>query len=146
MKNTLCGLAVTALLAAAPAAFGQDAAVAKNTVSQQSYEVEVSTVSDTLKATMDSEFADWSGNVGTNFLRVSAGKEIALTYRAYAESGKFKIQLRNKDGETFWEEDIPSGSETVVQRTLPVTQDGEYNVSIAGAGSKGKFNVSWMVK
>jgi hypothetical protein len=145
MKNTLCGLAGAALLAAAPAAFGQETAVAKNTFSQ-SYQVEVSSVSDSLKATMDSEFADWSGNVGTNFLRVPAGKAIALSYRTYAESGDFKIQLRNKDGKTFWEEALPVGSETVGQRTLPVAQDGEYQVNIAGSGSKGKFNVSWTVK
>ncbi len=144
MKNTICGLMVTALLAAAPA-FGQDAAVAKNTVSQ-SYKVEVSSDSDSLKASMDSEFADWSGNVGTNSLRVPAGKQIALTYRAYAESGDFKIQLRNKEGETFWEEALPLRSETLVQRTLPVSRTGEYYVTIAGAGSKGKFNVSWTVK
>lgn len=144
MKNTLCGLVAAALLAAAPAAFGQDA-LARNTASQ-SYEVQVSSVADSLKATMSSEFADWSGNVGTNFMRVPAGKEIALTYRTYAESGDFKIQLRNKEGETIWEEALPAGSETVGQRTLPVAQAGEYRVSIAGHGSKGKFNVSWTVK
>jgi hypothetical protein len=145
MKNTLCGLMAATLLAAAPAAFGQHASVAKNTVSQ-SYEVQVSSNTDSLKATMDSEFADWSGNVGTNFLRVPAGKEIALSYRTYAESGDFKIQLRNKDGKTFWEEVLPVGSETVVQRNLPVAQAGEYQVNITGSGSKGKFNVSWTVK
>ncbi len=144
MKNTLCGLMAAALLAAAPA-FGQDAAVAKNTVSQ-SYNVERSTNTDSLKASMASEFADWSGNVGTNSLRVPAGKQIVLNYRTYAESGDFKIQLRNKDGKTFWEEDLPIGSETVGQRTLPVAQAGEYYVTIAGRGSKGKFNVSWTVK
>jgi len=144
MKNTLCGLMVAALLAAAPA-FGQDAALAKNTVSNR-YVVEVSSEADSLKATMSSEFADWSGNVGTNFLRVPAGKEIALNYRTFAQSGDFKIQLRNKDGKTFWEEDLPVGSETVGQRTLPVPEAGEYQVNIAGSGSKGKFDVSWTVK
>ena len=96
MKNTLYGLAAV-LLAAAPAAFGQEAAVAKKTVSHV-HGTRVSSVTDTdsLKATMDSEFTDWSGNVGTNSLRVPAGKQIALTYRAYAEAGDFKIQLRNK--------------------------------------------------
>jgi hypothetical protein len=136
---------VAALLAAAPAAFGQDAAVAKNSVSQ-SHKVETSTNTDSLKATMDSEFADWSGNIGTNFIRVPAGKKIALSYRTFAESGDFKIQLSNKDGKTLWEEALPTGSETVGQRTLPVAEAGEYRVSIAGHGSKGKFNVSWMVK
>lgn len=145
MKNTLCGLAVAALLAAAPAAFCQDAAVARNTDSR-SYEVRVSAPSDSLKATMDSEFADWSGNVGTNSLRVPAGKQIALTYRAYAEAGDFKIQLRNKAGETFWEEALPLRSDATVQRTLPVTKAGDYYVTIAGSGSRGKFNVSWTVK
>ncbi len=147
MKNTLYGLAAAALLAAAPAAFGQEAAVAKNAVSHV-HGTRVSSVTDTdsLKATMDSEFTDWSGNVGTNSLRVPAGKQIALTYRAYAESGDFKIQLRNKEGETFWEEALPLRSETLVQRTLPVSRTGEYYVTIAGAGSKGKFNVSWTVK
>jgi hypothetical protein len=145
MKNTLYGLAVAALLAAAPAAFGQEAAVARHTVSHV-HQVAVSSDSDSLKATMDSEFTDWSGNVGTNSLRVPAGKQIALTYRAYAEAGDFKIQLRNKEGETFWEEALPLRSETVVQRTLPVSRTGEYYVTIAGAGSKGKFNVSWTVK
>ena len=146
MKNNLFGLAALALLAAAPAAFGQDVAVAKNSTSSDASAVSVSSSSDSLKATMDSEFTDWSGNVGTNFLRVPAGKEIALTYRAYAESGEFKIQLRSKDGETFWEEALPLRSESVVQKTLPVPQAGEYHVNIAGAGSKGKFNVSWTVK
>ncbi|MBD0256448.1 MAG: hypothetical protein ICV83_12085 [Cytophagales bacterium] len=147
MKNTLYGLAAAALLAAAPAAFGQETAAAKHTVSHV-HGTRVSSVTDTdsLKATMDSEFSDWSGNVGTNFLKVPAGKQIALTYRAYAESGDFKIVLRNKEGETFWEEALPLRSEAVVQRTLPVAKDGEYHVNIAGAGSKGKFNVSWTVK
>ena len=147
MKNTLCALMLAALPAVAPAAFGQDAAVAENTVSH-SYQMQVSSVTDTdsLKATMDSEFADWSGNVGTNSLRVPAGKQIALTYRAYAEAGNFKIQLRNKDGETFWEEALPLRSDATVQRTLPVSKAGDYYVTIAGSGSRGKFNVSWTVK
>ncbi len=143
MKNTLYGLAA-ALLAAAPAAFGQEAAVAKKTGS--SIHQTTSSNTDSLKATMDSEFTDWSGNVGTSSLRVPAGKQIALTYRAYAEAGDFKIQLRNKEGETFWEEALPLRSETLVQRTLPVSRTGEYYVTIAGAASKGKFNVSWTVK
>jgi hypothetical protein len=147
MKNTCYGLAVAALLAAAPAAFGQETAAAKNTVSHV-HGTRVSSVTDTdsLKATMDSQFTEWSGNVGTNFLKVPAGKQIALTYQAYAESGDFKIVLRNKQGETFWEEALPLRSETVVQRTLPVAKDGEYHVSIAGKGTSGKFNVSWTVK
>ncbi len=145
MKNTLCGLALAAGLATAPAAFSQETAVAKNTVSL-SYEVKVNASSDTLKATMSSEFLDWTGNVGTNSLRVPAGKQIALTYRAYAEAGDFKIQLRNKDGETFWEEALPLRSDATVQRTLPVTKAGDYYVTIAGTGSKGKFDVSWTVK
>ncbi len=147
MKNTCYGLAVAALLAAAPAAFGQETAVAENTVSL-AHETKVSSVTDTdsLKATMDSEFTEWSGNVGTNFLKVPAGKQIALTYRAYAESGDFKIVLRNKKGETFWEEALPLRSDATVQRTLPVTKDGEYHVNITGKGTQGKFNVSWTVK
>ncbi len=146
MKNTLCGLMMAALLAAAPA-FGQEAAVAENTVFHNN-KVEVRSVSDTdsLKATSSAEFNDWSGNVGTNSLRVPAGKQIALTYRAYAETGNFKIQLRNKEGETFWEEALPLRSDATVQKTLPVTKAGDYYVTIAGSGSKGKFDVSWTVK
>ncbi len=147
MKNTLCGLMLAALLAAAPAAFGQEATVAQNSVSHaQETRVSSTTDSDSLKATSSMEFNDWSGNVGTNSLRVPAGKQIALTYRAYAESGDFKIQLRNKEGETFWEEALPVRSETIVQKTLPVTKAGDYYVTIAGSGSKGKFDVSWTVK
>jgi hypothetical protein len=145
MKNILYGLAAAALLAAAPAAFGQEATVAKNTVSH-AYETRAGSASDSLKATMSSEFTAWSGNVGTNFMRVPAGKEIALSYQAYAESGDFKIVLRNKEGETFWEEALPLRSETVVQKTLPVTKAGEYRVAITGSGAKGKFNVSWTVQ
>ncbi len=146
MKNTLCGLMMAALLAAAPA-FGQEATVAKNSVSHvQETRVSSTTDSDSLKATSSMEFNDWSGNVGTNSLRVPAGKQIALTYRAYAESGDFKIQLRNKEGETFWEEALPIRSETIVQKTLPITKAGDYYVTIAGSGSKGKFDVSWTVK
>jgi hypothetical protein len=146
MKNTLCGLMMAALPAAAPA-FGQEATVAKNSVSHvQETRVSSTTDSDSLKATSSMEFNDWSGNVGTNSLRVPAGKQIALTYRAYAESGDFKIQLRNKEGETFWEEALPIRSETIVQKTLPITKAGDYYVTIAGSGSKGKFDVSWTVK
>jgi hypothetical protein len=147
MKNTLYGLVAAALLAAAPAAFGQETAVAKHTTSHV-HGTRVSSVTDTdsLKATMDSKFTEWSGDVGTNFLKVPAGKQIALTYQAYAEAGDFKIVLRNKDGKTFWEEALPLRSEAVVRRTLPVAKDGEYQVSIAGKGSQGKFNVSWTVE
>ncbi len=144
MKNTLCGLAVAALLAAAPAAYCQETGAAKppaSSIHQMS-----SSNTDSLKATMDSEFTDWTGNVGTNFLKVPAGKQIALTYQAYAESGEFKIGLRNKKGETFWEEALPLRSDAVVRRTLPITKAGEYHVNIAGKGTQGKFNVSWRVE